>query len=117
LSILDNEALNAHIKITGVKVPDPITFVISPDYLNRPNLYPRQATLLKIIFLRTDLLTEYDYKVINEWETNFKRTGYNGIVPGIVERMIYLREQGYPWFREVLLVMGRRAGKGHIAGF
>lgn len=115
MSILDNEALNAHIKITGVKVPDPITFVISPDYLNRPNLYPRQATLLKIIFLRTDLLTEYDYKVINEWETNFKQTGYNGIVPGIVKRMNYLREQGYPWFREVLLVMGRRAGKGHIA--
>ena len=115
MSILDNEALNAHIKITGVKVPDPITFVISPDYLNRSNLYPRQATLLKIIFLRTDLLTEYDYKVIDEWETNFKRTGYNGIVPGIVERMTYLREQGYPWFREVLLVMGRRAGKGHIA--
>lgn len=115
MSILNNEALNAHIKITGVKVPDPITFIISPDYLNRPNLYPRQATLLKIIFLRTDLLTDYDYKVIEEWETNFKSTGNNGILPNIVERMNYLREQGYPWFREVLLVMGRRAGKGHIA--
>ena len=115
MSILDNEALNAHIKITGVKVPDPITFVVSPDYLNRPNLYPRQATLLKIIFLRTDLLTEYDHEVIKEWETSFKQTGNNGILPNIVERMEYLRSQGYPWFREVLLVMGRRAGKGHIA--
>lgn len=99
---------------TGIEVPDPITFVISPDYLNRGNLYPRQATLIKVIFLREDLFTPYDYDVVEEWEQSYKETGYNGIVPNILERMRFLRALGYKWFREVLLVMGRRAGKGHV---
>lgn len=101
---------------TGLPVPDPVTFVISPSYLDRPNMYPRQATLLKIIFLRLDLLTEYDHSVIDEWEQSFRETGNNGIVPGVRDRMAKLREQGRKWFRETLLVMGRRAGKGHVSG-
>jgi hypothetical protein len=99
----------------GERVPDPITFVLSPKWLNRPNLYPRQATLLKIIFLRTDLLTEYDHDVIDEWEQSFVRSGNNGITPGIRERMKFLKALGYPWFREALLVLGRRAGKGYVS--
>lgn len=94
--------------------PDPITFVISPHYLNRP-LYPRQATVLKVIFLRTDMLTDYDREVIAEWETSFSFSQNNGVVPGIIDRMYQLRDQGAPWFREILLVMGRRAGKGYIS--
>jgi len=100
----------------GFPVPDIITFTVGPQYLNRNNIYPRQATLLKIIFLEFDLLTEYDYNVIEEWTENYRRTGYNGIVPDILERMKILKAQGYNWFREVLLVLGRRAGKGHISG-
>jgi hypothetical protein len=100
----------------GFPVPDIITFTVGEHFLNRPNIYPRQATLLKIIFLEIDLLTEYDYNVIEEWTENYRRTGYNGIVPDILERMKILKALGYRWFREVLLVMGRRAGKGHIAG-
>jgi len=100
----------------GFPVPDIITFTVGPQYLNRNNLYPRQATLLKIIFLEFDLLTEYDYNVIEEWTENYRRTGYNGIVPDILERMKILKDQDYNWFREVLLVLGRRAGKGHISG-
>lgn len=98
----------------GVSVPDPITFVVSPEYLNRKNLYPRQATLLKIIFLRTDLMTTYDHEVIAEWIENYRLTGKNGIQPDIYERMKILQDRGYPWFREVLEVMGRRAGKGYL---
>lgn len=101
---------------TGLPVPDPITFVLSEEYLDRPNMYPRQATLLKVIFLRLDLLTEYDHMVIDEWEDNFRQTGNNGIVPGVRRRMAKLRKEGRKWFRETLLVMGRRAGKGHISG-
>lgn len=100
---------------TGVQVPDPITFVVSPKWLDRPQLYPRQATLLKVIFLREDLFTDYDYSVVAEWEQSFLRTGNNGIVVGVLDRMRYLKAQGYPWFREVLLVLGRRAGKGYIS--
>lgn len=102
---------------TGLPVPDPITFVISEDYLDRGQImYPRQATLLKIIFLRLDLLTDYDHQVIDEWEQNFRESGNNGIVPGVRRRMAKLRQKGHKWFRETLLVMGRRAGKGHISG-
>jgi hypothetical protein len=100
----------------GFVPPDIITFVVGEEYLHRSNLYPRQATLLKVIFLREDLFTDYDYQVVEEWSENYRQTGYNGIVPDILERMRILHAQGYRWFREVLLVMGRRAGKGHIAG-
>ena len=101
---------------TGLSIPDPITFAVGPKWLNRAPLYPRQATLLKIIFLREDLFTDYDYEVVQEWEDRFFHTGRkNGIVPDILKRMRFLKAMGYPWFREVLLVMGRRAGKGHIA--
>lgn len=99
----------------GLDVPDPITFVVGNKWLDRPNLYPRQATLLKVIFLREDLFTEYDYAVVAEWEESFRRSGNNGIVPNILPRMALLRERGYPWFREVLLVLGRRAGKGYVS--
>lgn len=100
---------------TGLRVPDPITFVLSPQWLDRPQLYPRQATLLKIIFLRDDLFTEYDRMVIEEWEESFRRTGDNGIVPDIMKRIRILKALGYPYFREVSLVLGRRAGKGYVA--
>jgi hypothetical protein len=99
----------------GLDTPDPITFVLGPQWLKQPGIYPRQATLLKIIFLREDLFTKYDYDVVEEWEECYRRTGNNGIVPNILYRMKILKLQGYKWFREVLLVMGRRAGKGHVA--
>lgn len=100
---------------TGLEVPDPITFTVGESWLNRPNLYPRQGTLLKIIFLRDDLFTAYDYEVIEEWTSSFRNTGYNGIQPDLLQRIAILREQGRKWFKEVLLVMGRRAGKGHLS--
>jgi hypothetical protein len=101
---------------TGLEIPDPITFVMGDRWLERANMYPRQATLLKIIFLRDDLFTEYDHMVIDEWEASFRSTGNNGITPNVRSRITQLRAEGRKWFREVLLVMGRRAGKGHISG-
>jgi hypothetical protein len=100
---------------TGLEVPDPITFILGPQWLGQPAIYPRQATLIKVIFLREDLFTEYDYAVIKEWEDSYRETSYNGITPNIIERMRHLKANGYKWFREVLLVMGRRAGKGHVS--
>ena len=98
----------------GFDVPDIITFVTSDQFLNRPNLYPRQGTLLKIIFLRDDLFTAYDNEVIDEWEQTYRETGNNGICPNIRQRITWLKALGYKWFREVLLVLGRRAGKGYV---
>jgi hypothetical protein len=81
------------IRLTGWNPPNIIDFCILPDYLNRPNLYPRQATLLKVMFLQTELLTSYDYDVIGEWTQNYLDTadehgeGNNGMVPDVLERM------------------------------
>lgn len=99
----------------GPEVPDPITFVIGEQWLDRGNLYPRQATLLKLFFLRDDLFTEYDHMVLNEWITSFAQTGDNGTQVDLYRRIEILKADGYRWFREILLVMGRRAGKGHIS--
>ena len=112
--------------VDGPQLPDPISFVIGEAWLDRPNLYPRQATLLKIIFLRDDLFTEYDHQVIAEWIAEFHATNpnagpdnkfqakTNGIQPDIYERIAWLKERGYRWFKEVLMAVGRRGSKGYV---
>ena len=50
-----NPLLAHRLAISSVGIPDPIEFVISEKFLDRGVLYPRQATLLKTIFLRDDL--------------------------------------------------------------
>jgi hypothetical protein len=103
-------------------VPDIIEFTCSDAYLNRPNLYPRQGTLLKIIFLQDELLTDYDYEVIAEWEEEYLKTvndkgvALGGITPGVLDRIRINKEAGRKWFRQVLNVSGRRGSKGHIGG-
>ena len=106
--------------------PDIVEFVCSDRYLNRPNLYPRQATLLKVIFLQDDLFTDFDYDVIEEWAGGFRAPdemgespryqGFNGIQPDVLDRIKILKAQGYRWFREVVSVIGRRGSKGHLGG-
>jgi hypothetical protein len=98
------------------RFPDIITFAVHPRYLNRPNLYPRQATLLKIIFLGVDpygnnIFTDYDYRVMNEWMSMFAEEGDHGIVTDLEQRMEMNRAAGRHWFREVVAVMGRRAAR------
>lgn len=94
--------------------PDIIEFSSSDRFLDRPNIYPRQGTMLKIIFLQDELFTEYDHQVIGEWIETFQRTGHEGIQPDIYERIRINKARGRPWFREVVSVIGRRGGKGHI---
>lgn len=110
----------------GPPVPDPITFCISEDWLGKPNLYPRQATLLKVIFLRDDLFTDYDRQVIADWMQRFEETNPDaedgkfsartkGIQPDIYQRIAYLKKRGYKWFPEVILAIGRRGSKGYLS--
>lgn len=110
----------------GPPVPDPVTFIIGEDWLDKPNLYPRQATLIKVVFLRDDLFTDYDRMVIAQWQQRFRETNPDatdnkfsartkGIQPDIYERIAYLKKRGYRWFPEFILALGRRAGKGYIA--
>lgn len=95
-------------------IPDIIEWTVSDKYLNRPNLYPRQATFLKIIFLQDDLFTQFDYDVIGEWEERFQQTGTEGLNPGILDRIRINKANGRPWFRETQAVWGRRGSKGYI---
>lgn len=128
--------LDAHRNLTNHPeyVPDIVEFVTSPHFLNRPNLYPRQATYLKVIFLELEMFTQYDYDVIGEWIQGFKLPerppahldpeseavlkyeGDWGIVPDVLDRIEILRSLGYRWFRQILSVLGRRSGKGYIGG-
>lgn len=110
----------------GPPVPDPITFAISGDWLDKPNLYPRQATLLKIIFLRDDLFTDYDRIVIREWQDRFAQTNPDaednkfaartkGLQPDLFQRIAYLKKRGYKWFPELIMAIGRRGSKGYLS--
>lgn len=101
---------------TKADVPDIVEFIASDKYLGRSNIYPRQLTLLKTMFLQKELFTQYDYDVLGEWAEEFERTGDHGIVPDIFERIDTCIEEGRPWFRETVLPIGRRGSKGYIGG-
>lgn len=80
-------------------------------------LYPKQATLLKLIFLETDHMTDYDVGTISRWAESFKDpTSPQGVQPDIWERIEYLRSHGYRRFPHIQSVLGRRASKGVIGG-
>jgi hypothetical protein len=98
------------------RTPDITEWIVSDRYLDRPNIYPRQMTFLKVIFLQKDLFTQFDYDVIGEWEERFEQTGYEGISPGILDRIDINLAQGRKWFRETQGVIGRRGSKGFMGG-
>lgn len=80
-------------------------------------LYPRQMTLLKLIYLETEQMTDYDRDVIGGWAESFKN--YNnphGVQPDIWDRIAYLKGHGFTHFPHVQMVMGRRASKGILGG-
>lgn len=80
-------------------------------------LYPRQMTLLKLIYLETEQMTDYDRDVIGGWTEGFKN--YNapvGVQPDIWDRVDHLKANGFTHFPHVQMVMGRRASKGILGG-
>lgn len=98
------------------EIPDIVTFAEHPEFLGR-KLYPRQKTLLRLINLDTEHMTDYDYEVIDQWTKNFDRNGVAiGVSPDVMDRVKYLKENGYKHFKEVVNITGRRGGKGHIGG-
>lgn len=88
-------------------------FTESSEYCGR-NLYPGQRVLLKTMFLEE--LTGEEEDILSYWING----GSNGtdfvISPNIRERVEWLREAGYPHFREIALVGGRRSSKGFCTG-
>lgn len=100
------------------EVPNIIEFVTGGRFLNLPRLYPRQATLLKVIFLAVELFTAYDRKVLAEWGAGqgqgLEHNRQFGISSDIMERIEINRAEGRRWFREVVLAIGRRGSKGYV---
>ncbi len=100
-------------QFTGAIIKDKvdiITFAEDPKFLGR-QLYPRQRTLLKIIYLQE--LDDYDKAVIKEW---YDPDGECTLCPKLYERMDFLKKQGAPHFKTVQLVGGRRSSKGFLTG-
>lgn len=95
-------------------LPDIVTFA---EKWCGKRLYPRQKTLLRLIFLETENMTDYDKDVINEWSENILIGEERiGVSPKIWDRINWLKERNYNHFREVEFIGGRRGGKGHIGG-
>jgi hypothetical protein len=93
-----------------------IDFATHPSFCGK-KLYPRQMTLLKLIYLETHNFTAFDIDVIEEWRNGFSfaKTPV-GVQADIWERIDYLKSRGYHHFPHVQAVMGRRASKGMIGG-
>lgn len=85
-------------------------------YSRGASLYPRQKTLLKIIFLELDQLTDYDHYVIDGWLESTKNGGEVTIALDIYDRMQWCIDNGYRHFYEVVNCSGRRGGKGFVGG-
>jgi hypothetical protein len=100
----------------GKRVPwrSIIEFATSETYCNQ-SLYPRQQTLLRLIYLETERMTQYDRDVIDEWREGFTSDlAVCGVQPDIWERIEYLKHRGYRRFPHIQLVLGRRGSKGLI---
>lgn len=97
------------------EMPSIVTFGEDTEFCGK-NIYPRQQTLLKILYLELENLTDYDHRVIKEWMTSTQAGGDVRIPLDLYERMELLRDRGYTHFGEFVDVGGRRGGKGFIGG-
>jgi len=80
-------------------------------------LYPRQITLLRLIYLETENMTAYDVDVIEGWREGWRDTSeVAGVQEDIWERVHYLKERGYRHFPHIESLVGRRGSKGLIGG-
>lgn len=101
---------------TGTPWDNIFDFATHHSFCNFP-LFPRQVTLLKLIYLETENMTQYDIDVIEEWRRGFALgRDVFGVQPDIWQRIEYLKKRGYRRFPHIQMVLGRRASKGAIGG-
>ena len=94
-------------------LPDSVT--LAERYCGM-KLYPRQKTILRMVNLELEHLTDYDKMVIDEWMESTVNGGDVQIPTDFYERAQKCKDRGYRRFREVINCFGRRAGKGFIGG-
>lgn len=89
------------------------------------SLFPAQALILKLIALESELFTPWDYQMLTKWGLGYHLAddlasgdpfyeGAAGTPPDVVDRVDHCRQIGMSNFREVVLSLGRRAGKSTI---
>lgn len=101
---------------SGPPWEDIVTFATHKSFCGK-RLYPRQMTLLKLIYLETETMTDYDREVISGWAETFKDFHRPvGVQPDIWDRINYLKSNNFTHFPHVQMVMGRRASKGIMGG-
>ena len=98
----------------GGSLPPVNQFIEMHDRGAKP--FPRQKTLLKIIFLELDELTDFDRVVIDEWMESTVKGGEVLIPLDLYDRMEWCLNNGYHHFHEIVFCGGRRGGKGFIGG-
>jgi hypothetical protein len=101
---------------TGAPIPHaPLDIIRFAEEILGVRLYPRQKTLLRLLFLDTDNMTPYDREVIEGWRGGFHLGGdVLGVPPDVWLRVEWLRSRGYTHFPRALLLIGRRGGKNYI---
>lgn len=93
-----------------------VDFATHRSFCNQ-KLYPRQLTLLKLIYLETDHMTAYDLDVIEQWREGFRNPDMpEGVNEDIWTRIEYLKARGYRHFPHIEAIIGRRGSKGKIGG-
>lgn len=98
----------------GGSLPPINTFIDRYDRGAKP--FPRQKTLLKIVFLELEEFTDYDRIVVDEWMESTVKGGEVVIPLDLYERMEWCLNNGYHHFHEIIFCGGRRGGKGFIGG-
>ncbi len=99
-----------------IRLPSIVEFAEHPSFLGGDRLFPRQKTLLRLMCLETENMTEYDIDVINKWAENFNPSDevVMGINPDIWKRVEWLKANGYDHFKEIIAIIGRRGSKNHL---
>lgn len=96
------------------ELPPVVEFI--EKYSRGASLYPRQKTLLKIIFLEEENFDDYDRLVIEQWMESTRNGGEVVIPLDLYDRIRWCKEHGYRHFKEIIYCGGRRGGKGFIGG-
>ncbi|MGI8756162.1 MAG: hypothetical protein ACR2MB_09930 [Acidimicrobiales bacterium] len=98
-------------------------FVTNEDFLDK-SLFPRQATVLKVMALDEENLTAYDYAVIDEWTSGFDVGGDSdnpvwsgrcGTPGDLLARLGWNRAHRRKYFHHIELLLGRRGSKNFLA--
>ena len=102
--------LESSLRVKKVSV---VEFAESDEYCGKI-LFPGQRVWLKLVF--GEELDGLEEDILTHWINGGRNGGEIEISPDIRQRVEYMRDKGFPHFREVVMVGGRRSSKGFVTG-